>query len=234
MPNFDTNKWYHIFNNQDDKTSISGTGLFRSKATGSVFYTSANLTKQEQQCQFYRVDSEYYVLRTSEGGANAFMGAMYLANETSPGHSRWFMTRGNVSDESIFCVVFMDSNIAATQNGERLSFDPIKAIIAEKFSTVNVCSECLMGGVSISIIAVIAFVLGLFLWLKRKEKQAANQTEFSADNYPPMPKDHVYTHEMYHDGADRHEVPSHHVYVEMTPQDCHPAELPSSPLEKSR
>ncbi|KAF1961903.1 hypothetical protein CC80DRAFT_436314 [Byssothecium circinans] len=168
MANFNPNRWYHVFPNQDPKTGLVGTSLFKDKVAGSVFYSGANVTRREQQWQFYPIDSEYYVLRTSEGGPEGFLGATISANETSPGHTRARMTRGNVLDDSVYwkiepwkdgtffmwnkrnesswhlgknaSTVFMDSNITAPRNGQRLSFSAIKEINAKQFSTVNLNS----------------------------------------------------------------------------------------------
>lgn len=169
MANFDSSQWYHLYVNNNKSNAFIGTTLYTANGTaGAVFYKPANLTESDQRWQIYAINQTFYVLRSKEGGPDAFLGTAFSENETTPGQTRAHMIRGNVSDDSIYWKVTpwgdgtffltnkengtswhlgrkasdglaaMDSNITAPQNGQRWSFETIQDIKNDRFSTVNV------------------------------------------------------------------------------------------------
>ncbi|KAJ4313079.1 hypothetical protein N0V94_007113 [Neodidymelliopsis sp. IMI 364377] len=168
-PNLDTNQWYHMYLNDNKKSSFIGSGLFtKSGTSGTVFFNdTVDLTAPRQRWQIYPINSTTFVLRTGEGGANAFLGTHLVAGEETQGGSRPRMVRGDVADDSVFWAfgswgdgtywlenaqngsayhverkldgnVVMSPNISAPQNQQRWGFERIGRIDQKAWSSVNV------------------------------------------------------------------------------------------------
>jgi hypothetical protein len=99
MANFNSRDWHHLYVNENKNNSFIGTNLFNNSLAGSVFFQDANLTQGRQRWQIYPVDDTYYVLRTKEGGPEAFLAAMYSSDEDTPGKTRARMVRGNITTD---------------------------------------------------------------------------------------------------------------------------------------
>ncbi|KAF2686252.1 hypothetical protein K458DRAFT_441817 [Lentithecium fluviatile CBS 122367] len=168
MANFNTSQWYHLYVNQNKDNAFIGTNLFKDNGTsGSVFYEPTNTTEGRQRWQLYPMNDTYYVLRSKEGGPDAFLGAMFSEDEKTPGQTRARMIRGDLSDDSVYWqispwgdgtffltnkkngtdwhlgrklkdgLIAMDSNTTSMPNGQRWSFQDVAAIKTTVFSTVD-------------------------------------------------------------------------------------------------
>lgn len=168
MANFNNSLWYHLFVNGNDDKAFIGTNLFSDGNAGAVFYQPTNTTQDRQRWQMYAVDETYYVLRSKEGGPDAFLGTMYSEDETTPGKTRPHMIRGNLSDDSIYWqvkpwgdgtffftnkkngsdwhlakkagsdILALDSNITSQPKGQMWNFEKIADIRTNKFKNVDV------------------------------------------------------------------------------------------------
>jgi hypothetical protein len=165
MANFNTREWYHLYVNQNASNALIGAGL--NGHSGPVFGELKDLASGRQRWQIFPINETYYVLRTKEGGPNAFLGTFFTEEEDTPGKTRPRMIRGNESDDSIFwritpwgdgtffmsnkqnktdwhlarkrnALYAMDSNITSKPNGQRWSFDDNTEIKIDGFSTVDV------------------------------------------------------------------------------------------------
>lgn len=137
MANFDIDKWYQLYLNQDNDYAFAGTELDRANGTeGAVFYRPSNTSAGRQWWQLYAMDDTYYVLRTRAGGPDAFLGARYASEEKTPGQTRAYMIQGNMSDDSVFWKIspwgdgtfYMtnkqngtDWNLGRTRNGQNVT-----------------------------------------------------------------------------------------------------------------
>lgn len=103
MANFEINRWYQLYLDQNNDHAIAGTELNRTNGTeGAVFYRPTNTSAGQQWWQIYSIDDTYYVLRTRAGGPDGFLGARYEPTERTPGRTRAYMAQGNTSDDSVF------------------------------------------------------------------------------------------------------------------------------------
>jgi hypothetical protein len=173
-PNLDTSQWYHMYLNDNKKSSFIGTNLYTNSGTiGAVFFNNTvDLSAPRQRWQIYPINSTTFVLRSGEGGANAFLGTHFVANEETEGHTRPCMVRGDVADDSVFWhfgswgdgmfwlenaqngsayhverkangIMAMSPNVTAPQNLQRWGFEGIEKIDDEAWSSVNVSSASL-------------------------------------------------------------------------------------------
>jgi hypothetical protein len=169
MANFKTSSWYHLYVRGNKTNAFIGTALNANNHNGgAVFFEVANTTEWRQRWQLYAVNETSYVLRTREGGSDAFLAAMYSENESTPGKTVARMVRGNISDDSVFwqispwgdgtffltnkqngtewhlarkvkeALVAMDSNITSTPEGQRWGFEEVAEIENNAYSTVDV------------------------------------------------------------------------------------------------
>ena len=167
MANLDSNQWYKVYLNENDNRSLWGTNLFKNGKTGAVYMNDTAPSQFTDRWQIYPINSSTSVLRTKQGGKDAFLGALYSPDEATPGHTHADMVRGNISDDSVFWaitpwgdgtfymtnaangtawhlgvndagLIIMDSNIQGTPNRQRWSFDTIAEINDNAFSTVSV------------------------------------------------------------------------------------------------
>lgn len=170
-PTVDTNQWYQLYVNGNKKEALLGTSLYTGSGTkGAVFFNTTNTTLPGQRWQILPVtvnDTTAYALRCKDGGENGFMGAGFVANEETDGHTRPQMFRGDVADNGVYWtfgswgdgtwwlsnganttsyhlnkkangLLALSSNISAPQNGQRWNYTPIARIDDAKFSSVNV------------------------------------------------------------------------------------------------
>jgi len=169
MANFNASLWYHLYNKPSKADAFIGTNLNANNGNaGAVFWESTNTTRERQRWQLYAVNETYYMLRTQAGGANAFLGAMFSADETTYGNTTPHMIRGSKSDESVFWEVspwgdgtffitnkrngtgwhlarkpsnglaVMDLNTPSEPQGEQWNFEQVGEVQTDEFSTLNV------------------------------------------------------------------------------------------------
>ncbi|KZM26884.1 uncharacterized protein EKO05_0011403 [Ascochyta rabiei] len=166
-PNLDTNQWYSMYVNNDNRTSLLGTNLYnRAGTTGAVFFNNTNPDIATQRWQIYPINATAYVLRCKASGANGFIGTQPAdaAGAITP-----LMLRGDVADNSVFWrfgswgdgtwylwnsangtefhfaarsdgLVTMDKNISAPQNKQRWGFDTLANIDDKAYSSVTLLS----------------------------------------------------------------------------------------------
>lgn len=106
-PTIDTNQWYHLYVNEDDRQSLLGTSLYTGQGTkGAVFINFTDTSINTQRWQIFPVTvnaTRYYTLRCKESGPNAFMGVGYVSTEVTPGKTRAQLFRGDViQDNGVF------------------------------------------------------------------------------------------------------------------------------------
>lgn len=168
MANFNSSVWYQLYINEDATQTFWGSELFKNHTSGSVYFRKNDTKAPENKWQLYGINDTTYVLRSSKGGADGFLGTMFSPDEDHPGRTRPRMVRNNVSDDSIFWHVspwgdgtfymtndanktewrlrklgaktVMDSNISDPQPGQRWSFQAMydAPIVDASFSTVDV------------------------------------------------------------------------------------------------
>lgn len=170
-PTIDTNQWYYLYVNDDRRQALVGTNLYTSSGTkGAVFFNTTDTSANTQRWQIFPTTvngTRVYTLRSKEGGPNAFMGAGYVQEEDTEGHTRPQMFRGDVADNGVYWnfggwgdgtwflsngingtsyhlnrkvngLLAMSPNITAPQNGQRWNMAEIAKIDDEKYSSVNV------------------------------------------------------------------------------------------------
>ncbi|CAI6334521.1 unnamed protein product [Periconia digitata] len=99
----DQNSWYHLYHKNESSNAMVGTILYdKTKDAGAVYSALFNTSDTRQFWQFYPIDSEYYVLRSQQGGAEAVLGTGLNDVEDTPGGLRPRMTRINANDDSIY------------------------------------------------------------------------------------------------------------------------------------
>ncbi|KAF3044548.1 hypothetical protein E8E11_003478 [Didymella keratinophila] len=165
-PDLDTNQWYYIYVGNSDANALWGTNLYNNQGTsGAIFLKTTQTSLNTMRWQIYPINSTTYVIRSKEGGANAFVGTLYAPTEESEGHTRPRMVRGDIADDSVFWqfsawgddtwwltnaqngsewhlnlkqngLLTMSNNIPAPQNGQRWSFGSIAKIDDKAYSSV--------------------------------------------------------------------------------------------------
>lgn len=167
-PDLDTNQWYYIYVGNSDANALSGTNLYNQGTSGAIFLNTTQTSLNTMRWQIYPINSTTYVIRSKEGGANAFIGTHYVAAEETDGHTRPRMVRGDIADDSVFWqfsawgddtwwltnaqngsdwhlnlkangLLSMSNNVTAPQNGQRWSFGSIAKIDDKTYSSVAVC-----------------------------------------------------------------------------------------------
>lgn len=172
MANFDSNQWYSIYTDKNKNETFLGGALEdhvnQIGQSGAVFFSTNNPAQTLQQWQFYRVDANFYVLRSKGAGADGFLSTFYSKGLMPPSDTSLNMRRGNASDDSAYWqispwsdgtfflfnkanqssyhleeaensnLVYMTNNITSNAPGQRFSFTPISAIDDEQFSTFQV------------------------------------------------------------------------------------------------
>ncbi|KAH7125507.1 hypothetical protein B0J11DRAFT_308006 [Dendryphion nanum] len=168
MANFNSSEWHHLYVNGKDGEAMWGTNLYKNSERGAVYFNTTDLNRKINRWQLFGVNPTTYVLRTQEGGSNAYLGTKSETKEDTPGRTQALMIRGDLADDSIYWTIqpwgdgtfylynianrtswhlnkdsgsaTMSSNITAPQNGQRFSLKPIKgAIVSEpSFSIINV------------------------------------------------------------------------------------------------
>jgi hypothetical protein len=151
MANFNSSFWYQIYVNENKDNSLWGTNLYNDGRSGAVYFNTTQTDRAINRWQLYPVNSTTYVLRTQEGGPNAFLATAFVRDEATPGQTRAVMVNGTLSDDSVYWtispwgdgtfymtngangtawhmkkkgdgLVSMDSNITEIQPGQRWSF----------------------------------------------------------------------------------------------------------------
>lgn len=170
-PGLDSNQWYYIYVGNSDANALWGTNLYNQGTSGAIFLNATQTSLNTMRWQMYPINSTTYVIRSKEGGANAFVGTHYVPAEESEGHTRPRMVRGDIADDSVFWqlsawgddtwwltnaqngtawhlnlkdngLLTMSNNISAPQNGQRWSFGSIASIDDKAYSSVAVRAEC--------------------------------------------------------------------------------------------
>jgi hypothetical protein len=100
--NLDANQWYYIYVGMSDKDALWGTNLYNQGKEGAIFLNYTQTSASTMRWQIYPINSTTYVLRSKEGGANAFVGTHYVAAEETEGHTRPYMVNGMIADDSVF------------------------------------------------------------------------------------------------------------------------------------
>ncbi|XPS80365.1 hypothetical protein M3J09_012325 [Ascochyta lentis] len=113
--NLDTNKWYSLYVNNDNSSSLLGTNLYnRAGTTGALFFNKTDPEIATQRWQLYPVNTPTYVLRCKASGANGFIGTQAAdaagisttANQCKrplPTHKAWRTSR--IKGKSVpFCL----------------------------------------------------------------------------------------------------------------------------------
>lgn len=163
-PTMDPNAWYSLSIASDPSSLLMSTNLFsRSGTAGATFFAAAAPDNATQRWQVFPLNTTTFVLRTQEGGANAFIGSQPA---DAKGVISPLMLRGDVADESVFWTiggwgdgtwwlanggngsayhlarnrtgVAMDGNVTAPQNEQRWGFEKGAAVDDERYSSVNV------------------------------------------------------------------------------------------------
>lgn len=167
-PDLDANQWYYICVGNSDANALVGTNLFSNEGTsGAIFLNTTQTSLNTMRWQIYPINSTTYVIRCKEGGANAFVGTYFVADEEDEGHTRARMVRGDIADNTVFWqfsnwgddtwwltnaqngsdwhlnlkdngLLTMSNNISAPQNGQRWSFGSIAKIDDKAYSSVAV------------------------------------------------------------------------------------------------
>lgn len=151
MANFNSSFWYQLYVNENKDYSLWGTKLYDQNRTGAVYFNTTQTKKATNRWQVYPVNSTTYVLRTQEGGPDAFLGTAFISDEDTPGQTRPIMINGTFSDNSVYwnispwgdgtffmtngangtawhlkkkanALLCMDSNTTEIQPGQRWSF----------------------------------------------------------------------------------------------------------------
>ncbi|KAF3036798.1 hypothetical protein E8E12_004819 [Didymella heteroderae] len=165
-PDLDTDQWYYIYVGNSDANALWGTNLYNNQGTsGAIFLNTTQTSLNTMRWQIYPINSTAYVIRSKEGGANAFVGTHYVPAEESEGHTRPRMVRGDIANDSVFWqfsawgddtwwltnvqngsdwhlnlkqngLLTMSNNISAPQNGQRWSFGSIAKIDDKAYSSV--------------------------------------------------------------------------------------------------
>ena len=174
-PDLDTNQWYYIYVGNSDANALWVTNLYNNQGTsGAIFLNTTQTSLNTMRWQIYPINSTTYVIRSKEGGANAFVGTHYVPAEESEGRTRPRMVRGDIADDSVFWqfsawgddtwwltnarngsewhlnlkqngLLTMSNNISAPQNGQRWSFGSIAKIDDKAYSSVAVRSRSIGG-----------------------------------------------------------------------------------------
>ena len=163
-PDLDTNQWYTMYINNNNDSSLRGSKpQIRGGTTGATCFIKTNPNGAAQRWQIFPINSTTFVLRTQEGGANAFIGTRAADDN---GIISSLMLRGDVADESVYwglgswgdgtwflwnggngtgyhlsrngAGAAMDNNITAPQNRQRWKFNGVARIDDEAYSSVNV------------------------------------------------------------------------------------------------
>lgn len=155
MANFDSNHWYQIYANARPEWSFRGTSLSDEGKTAIAYFEKTDAQSGSNRWQIYATNSTTYVLRTQEGGPDAFLGTAYDPDEASPGQTRAVMLSAEIADSSVYWTVVpwgdgtfyltngangtawhlkkkttdnfvtIDSNITEPSRGQRWSFNGI-------------------------------------------------------------------------------------------------------------
>ncbi|KAF2205265.1 hypothetical protein GQ43DRAFT_428247 [Delitschia confertaspora ATCC 74209] len=104
--NFNPNKWYQWYNNQDETNSMIGTSLYDRGQAGAIFIQATNTTKNGQKWQFFAVDSpaSTYIVRCRDGGPQGFLEVFInpsVKEEDVPGQTVPWLAK-NGTDNSIY------------------------------------------------------------------------------------------------------------------------------------
>ncbi|KAF2015493.1 hypothetical protein BU24DRAFT_450195 [Aaosphaeria arxii CBS 175.79] len=166
MANLNSNTWYHVFPNQNEKQAMVGSSLYRDGQYGTVFFKEANLTQPMFKWQMFGINATTYVIRSQDGRDNAFLGTKYEPKEKAPGGTQALMVRDNLTDSSIYWTIepwgdgtfkmynganwtswnlekqgngaaVLTSNTTVDRGGQRFSFNSIEPINQSRFSTTN-------------------------------------------------------------------------------------------------
>ncbi|KAF2735934.1 hypothetical protein EJ04DRAFT_178253 [Polyplosphaeria fusca] len=107
MANFDSNVWYQLYvNNHVTNMSMVGSNLFTDDGLkGSVYFNKTNTKLPKQRWQIFGINSTTVVMRSEEGGPDAYFGAMYSVDETTPGQTRGLMVKNTIADLSVFWTI---------------------------------------------------------------------------------------------------------------------------------
>lgn len=105
MANFDSNHWYQIYVNERPDWSFRGTGLSDEGKTAIAYFEKTQAQEASNRWQIYSINSTTHVLRTQDGGPNAFLGTTYEPHESSQGQTRAVMMSGVIADASVYWTV---------------------------------------------------------------------------------------------------------------------------------
>jgi hypothetical protein len=100
---FNSNQWYHLYVNEDDKFAMKGTSLFKDGMKGATLFEKTDIDTAPQQWQVYTVEnSNYTVMRTKDSGPDGFFSTQFAPSATVEGQILAYMARGNITDDSAY------------------------------------------------------------------------------------------------------------------------------------
>ncbi len=168
VPKFDPNMWYQLWTGNNDAQSYVGTVLYANSGTfGATYFNTTDNNANNQKWQIFQLNSTSWIMRSADGGPNAYQASEFVAAETTQGQTRPCMARGDVAGAGAFWTftlwgdgtyyltnaangtsyhlnrkdtgtMAMSPNITAPQDGQRWQWKTISAINDAKYSTIGV------------------------------------------------------------------------------------------------
>ncbi|KAF9699594.1 hypothetical protein EKO04_002431 [Ascochyta lentis] len=169
-PSLDTNQWYFLYVGNSKDNALWGTSLYSKGKEGAVFLNYTQTGVNNMRWQIYPFNDTSYIIRSKAGGANALLGTHYVPAEQTEGHTRPYMVKDSIADDSVFWqfgswgddswwltnarngttyhlnlkpngLLTMDPNIsAAAWGGQSWKFGSIEKIDDQTFSSVTLPS----------------------------------------------------------------------------------------------